>query len=63
MLVPHGDQYNLNKLKYKYEITRGFTMSGDITVTGLTQLFKEKVVEVQEEPEFQRSTEQINPQG
>ncbi len=32
-------------------------MSSDVTVNGLTQIFKEKLIEVQEEPEFQRSTE------
>ncbi len=32
-------------------------MANDVTVNGLTQIFKEKVREVQEEPEFQRSME------
>ncbi len=32
-------------------------MSSDVTVNGLTQIFKEQVIEVQEEPEFQRSIE------
>jgi len=31
----------------------------DITVSGLTQLFKERLIEVEEEPEFQRSIEKI----
>ncbi len=34
-------------------------MSSDVTVNGLTQIFKEKLIEVQEEPEFQRSIEKI----
>lgn len=34
-------------------------MISDITINGLTQIFKEKILEVQEEPEFQRSTETI----
>ncbi|MFC2021579.1 hypothetical protein ACFLU1_07385, partial [Chloroflexota bacterium] len=34
-------------------------MASDITVDGITQLFKEKVIEIQEESEFQRSAEQI----
>ena len=34
-------------------------MLNDITVNGLTQIFKEKIIEVQEEPEFQRSTKTI----
>ncbi|MFC2048390.1 hypothetical protein ACFLSK_03045 [Chloroflexota bacterium] len=34
-------------------------MASDITVNGLTQIFKEKLIEVQEEPEFQRSAEKI----
>ena len=34
-------------------------MISDFTINGLTQIFKEKIIEVQEEPEFQRSTEKI----
>ena len=34
-------------------------MSNDVTLKGLTRIFKEKIIEVQEEPEFQRSAEKI----
>ena len=31
----------------------------DVTVNRLTRIFKERLTEVEEEPEFQRSTEKI----
>ncbi len=34
-------------------------MTSDFTITGLTELFKEKIIEVEEEPEFQRSAEKM----